>query len=109
MIRKGRPESIKDVIKGYDKVTKDEAIEKPITIEKVVKGVSEDYGDFIFICGHNEDDKKVFVACPKASFSLFEDCTDSDNEEFARNSYKLVMEKSVSKKGKEYYTCYIDE
>ena len=65
MFKTGKQASISDVLAGHEKVTKDSVVITPIVIERVVKGTSAEYGEFVFILG-DQNGKKVFVPSSKS-------------------------------------------
>lgn len=108
MFKTGKQAGIKEILTGYDKVSKDSVVATPIIIERVVKGTSAEYGEFVFILG-DQNGKKVFVPCPAASKEIFADWSVSDDELMETGQYKLYMEKLISRNNRDYYICYIDE
>ena len=107
MYKKGKVAGIKEQLEGYERIKKED-VKEPILIQNVVKGMSEENGLFIYVAGvHKGID--VCVAIPNASLSDFEGITSEDVEEIKRLGLKLYIESHTSKKGRLYYTAYIDD
>lgn len=109
MFTKGKRASIGDAIEGYEKLDKGSiAAGSGILIENVLHGVSEDNGDFVYVTGTYQG-LKVFVSIPAASLDDFIKIDDADVEQIRRENLKLYIDSHASKKGRTYYTAYIDD
>ena len=107
--RKGKVEGIQEQLEGYNKL--DKANIKPtegILIDNVIKGHSEDNGDFVIVTGSYEA-KPVFVSIPAASLDQFIKIDAADVEEIRRDDLKLYVESRTSKKGRQYFVAWIDD
>lgn len=104
--KRGKTSGIGELLEGYEKIQKPD-ITEPILIDNVVKGVSEDNGLFIYVTGLHAG-KKVFVSIPSASVEDFAEITAEDVAEIKRDGLRLYVESHTSKKGRLYYTAYID-
>ena len=104
---KGKKEGPKAQLEGFTKLDK-EKFEEPILIENVIKGMSDENGLFIYVTGiHKGQD--VFVSIPAASLDDFKDITADDIEQIRSEGLRLYIEANTSKKGRLYYTAYIDD
>lgn len=104
---KGKRTGLKAQLEGYQKLDK-ENIFYPIRIDNVVKGMSEENGLFVYVTGDYEGEK-VFVSIPAASLDDFKDITADDLEQIREEGLHLYIESNTSKKGRLYYTAYIDD
>ena len=109
MYVKGKRASIGDVIEGYEKLEKGSiAAGEGIQIENIVRGVSADNGDFVYVTGSYKD-LKVYVSIPAASLDDFLNIDEADLVQIRQENLKLYIDSHVSKKGRTYYTAYIDD
>lgn len=109
MFRKGKVAGIKDKLEGFTKL--DKALiagGEGVLITDVVKGHSDDNGDFIYILGYYQS-KPVFVSVPAASLEDFQGIDQADIEEITRNELKLYVESKTSKSGRQYFIAWIDD
>ena len=105
--KRGKTKGIGELLEGYTKIQKAD-IEEPILIDNVVKGFSEDNGVFIYVTGTHKS-VPVFVSIPAASLDDFTEINESDLDEIRSEGLKLYVESHMSKKGRQYYTAYIEE
>lgn len=104
--KRGKTSGIGELLEGYEKIQKSD-ITEPILITNVVKGVSEDNGLFIYVTGLHQG-KKVFVSIPSASLEDFAEITSDDVDLMVHDKLHLFIESHTSKKGRLYYTAYVD-
>lgn len=104
---KGKRSGIKEQLEGFEKLDK-ENVKEPILIENVIKGISTENGLFIYVTGVHQG-KDVFVSIPAASLDDFKDMDSEDIEQIRSDGLKLYIEANTSKKGRLYYTAYIDD
>lgn len=99
-------QSMKALMEGKTKVAKENLIGIKSHIVGIVKGTSEDNGDYVYLF---LDDNK-YVSVPSANIDEFiEYATDSaDSDAINKGLYDVIFEKATSKKGREYYTCYLE-
>lgn len=107
MFKKGKVRGITEMLQGYEKLMKDQ-VEEPIEILDVVKGMSDENGLFIYVCGIHKG-AHVYLSVPTSSLETFRDIDASDLEEIRKERLKMYIESHTSKKGRLYYTAYIDE
>ncbi len=105
--KRGKTKGISELLEGYEKIQKCD-IQEPILIDNVIKGYSEDNGVFIYVTGTHQS-VPVFVSIPAASVDDFVEITESDLDEIRSEGLKLYVESHMSKKGRQYYTAYIEE
>ena len=106
MYKRGKVAGIKEQLADYERIKKEE-VKEPIVIQNIVKGMSEENGLFIYVAGLHQG-QKVCVAVPNASLVDFKDITSDDVEEIKNLGLKFYLESHTSKKGRLYYTAYID-
>ena len=107
MYKRGKVKGVSEMLEGYEKLMKDK-VEEPIEILDVVKGMSEENGLFIYVCSIHKG-VHVYVSVPTSSLETFRDIDTSDLEEIRKERLKMYIESHTSKKGRLYYTAYIDE
>ena len=109
MFKKGKQDSITSLLEGYNKLDKANIqAGKGVLIDNVIKGHSEDNGDFVYITGSYEA-QPVFVSVPAASLDDFIKI-DSDDLNVIRNSgLHFYVESCTSKKGRQYFIAWIDD
>lgn len=106
---KGKKRGISELLEGYEKLNKAEiAPEEGILIDNVIKGTSQDNGDFVYVTG-TYNSKPVYTAIPAASLDNFLGITAEDLEEIRSSGLKLYVESKVSKIGRQYFIAWIDE
>lgn len=106
MYKRGKVLGIREQLKDYERISKEE-LKGGLLIDNIVKGVSEENGLFIYVAG-TYDGKKVCVSVPSASLNDFKDIDANDIEEIRKLKLKFYLESYTSKKGRLYYTAYID-
>ena len=107
--KKGKSNTISEKLEGYEKLDKSNIDPKEgILIDNVVKGYSEDNGDYIYVTGSYMA-KPVYVSVPAASIEDFITIDPTDLEEIRRDGLKLYIESRISKKGRQYFLAYIDD
>ena len=106
MYKTGKVAGIKEQLDGYERIKKDQ-VKAPIVIENVVKGFSDENGLFIYVAG-SMDGVEVCVSVPSASLDTFKDIDANDIEDIKSKGLKMYIESHTSKKGRQYYTAYID-
>lgn len=99
--------SMKALMEGKVKVAKDDLVGKRSHVVDIIKGSSEDNGDYVYL--FLEDLK--YVSVPSANLEEFYDYanTPEDADAIRSGAYDVIFEKATSKKGREYFTCYLDE
>lgn len=109
MFKKGRASGIKEQLEGYEKLDKKNIQPgEGIIIDGIVKGYSEDNGDFVYILGSYKN-IPVFVSVPAASLDDFIGIDQADVDEIRRDGLKFYVESKVSKKGRQYFVAWIDD
>ena len=107
MYKTGKVTGIREQLDGYERIQKDQ-VTSPIIIENVVKGYSDENGLFIYVAGLMNG-REICVSVPNASLSEFKDIDARDIEEIRERGLKFYLESHTSKKGRMYYTAYIDQ
>ena len=109
MFKKGKVEGVKEKLEGYTKLAKTE-IEpgEGVLIDNVVKGFSEENGDFIIVTGSYKA-KPVFVSVPAASREDFMEITPADLDTIRSQGLRFYVESRTSKKGRQYFVAWIDD
>lgn len=109
MFTKGKVAGIKEKLEGFTKLDKSAiAGGEGVLIKDVVKGHSDDNGDFIYVLGYYQE-KPVFVSVPAASLEEFQGIDAADIDEITRNELKLYVESRTSKSGRQYFIAWIDD
>lgn len=109
MFKKGKTTGIREKLEGFAKLDKGAiAPGQGVLIADVVKGHSEDNGDFVYVLGYYEE-KPVFVSVPAASLEDFQAIDSADIEEITRDDLKLYVESRTSKSGRQYFVAWIDD
>lgn len=109
MFKKGKTEGIKEKLEGFTKLKKDNI--KPgvgVQIENVIKGFSNDNGDFVYVLGYYEE-KPVFVSVPAASLDDFLSIDSKDIAEIKHDHLKMYVESRISKSNRQYFVAWIDD
>ena len=107
MYKTGKVMGIKEQLDGFERIKKDQ-VNAPILIQNVVKGYSDENGLFIYVAG-SMNGMDVCVSVPNASLEVFKDIDANDVEEIKSKGLKMYLESHQSKKGRLYYTAYIDQ
>ncbi len=109
MFKKGKSLGFKELLEGYNKLDKaDIDPQEGILIDNVIKGFSEENGDYIYVTGSYMA-KPVYVSVPAASLADFIGIDPTDLEEIRSNGYKMYVESRISKKGRQYFVAWIDD
>ena len=109
MFKKGKTYGTKERLEGFSKL--DKAQIKPgvgVQIENVIKGFSNDNGDFVYVIGYYEE-KPVFVSVPAASLDEFMAIDSTDIAEIKRDHLKMYVESRTSKSNRQYFVAWIDD
>lgn len=99
--------SLKALMENKEKVEKDTLVGVRTQVVGIVKGTSSENGDFVYLLFN--DDK--FASVPSANVEEFAEYAGNaeDVAEFNAGKYDVIYEKATSKKGREYFTCYLEE
>lgn len=98
--------SMKALMEGKTKVSKEELVGIRSHVVDIIRGTSEENGDYVYLF---LDDCK-YVSVPSSNIEEFiEYATDAaDSDAIRKGLYDVIFEKATSKKGREYFTCYLD-
>ena len=105
MIKTG-DNSIKTLLEGKVKLKKEDVIGKPLHLLDIVTGHSDDNGDYgYFILEGNE-----YISIPSSSFDIFAGyaADAADIAAIRKGNYDVIFNSTTSKKGRQYYTCYLE-
>ena len=109
MFKKGKQDSIKSLLEGYEKLDKANIkAGEGVLIDNVIKGHSEDNGDFVYITG-SYNGQPVFVSVPAASLDDFIKIDEMDLNQIKRDGLHFYVESCTSKKGRQYFIAWIDD
>lgn len=99
--------SIKAIMEGKEKVEKPELVGVKTQVLDIVKGISSENGVFVYV--FFADNK--YASIPAANIEEFAAyCDDADDlAEIRSGAYDIIYNKTVSKKGRDYYTCYLEK
>ena len=111
MLNIGKKSGVKEELNEYIKVNKGEIVEHDIYIEKVIVGMTEDYGRFAAVAGMdlNNNNNKVWFYVPTYDDACLCQATPEEIESVCNKNYLYFIEKNEGKNGRTYYTGYITE
>jgi len=98
--------SMKAMMEGKTKVAKESLVGVHTHVIDIIKGTSTENGDYVYLFFENA----TYVSVPSSNIEEFIEYAESpsDADAIRQGLYDVVFETATSKKGRQYYTCYLD-